>query len=93
MSEPRTQATGDHPGRPGYAELPVRGGIRNAWGIYGADDRLGCLNELTADRVLDAKSAIRTGAVFPLNLDMRLPEPPLFERSSLRHELVRSRAG
>jgi kynurenine formamidase len=73
--------------------LPVRAGIRNAWGVYGADDRLGCLNELTADRVLDAKSAIRTGAVFPLNLDMRLPEPPLFERSSLRHELIRSRSG
>lgn len=93
MSEGRAPAADGHPGRPAYTELAVQNGIRHAWGVYGPADRLGCLNELTADRVLEAKSAIRTGSVFPLNLDMRLPEPPLFERSSLRHELLRSRSG
>jgi kynurenine formamidase len=71
-----------------YRELPEDDGIRHSWGYWGADDVLGCLNRLTPERVLAARDCVRRGAVFPLNWDIALPEPGLFERPSLRHELV-----
>lgn len=80
-------------GQPRYRELAADDGIRNSWGQYGSDDRLGRLNELTSGRVLAARESIRTGTVFSLNLDLRLPEPPLFERTSLRHEVLPSGTG
>jgi kynurenine formamidase len=71
-----------------YPGLAESDGIRHSWGLWGADDVFGCLNRLTADTVLAARDCVRRGAVFPLNWDIALPEPGLFERPSLRHELV-----
>ena len=71
---------------PSYDELPVRADAppRSSWGLWGDKDVFGCLNLLTPDRVIEAAGLVRKGAVFALNWDMHLPDPPLFGRP--RHE-------
>lgn len=76
-----------------YQHLPTLDGIRHSWGAWGPDDALGCLNRLTDAAALDALQCVRRGATFPLNLDMRLPSPPLFGRPMIRHDLVYSANG
>lgn len=71
-----------------YRDLPQVDGIRHSWGMWGDDDLFGCLNRLDADTVLAARTLVRRGAVFAVNWDIQLPAPGLFERPSLRHELV-----
>lgn len=71
-----------------YDDLPQADGVRHSWGLWGDSDVYGCLNRLNTDVVLAARDCVRRGAVFPLNWDIALPEPGLFERPSLRHELV-----
>ncbi|HVV19348.1 MAG TPA: cyclase family protein [Pseudonocardiaceae bacterium] len=71
-----------------YGDLPVADGVRHSWGMWGDSDVFGCLNRLDASSVREAGTLIRRGAVFPVNWDIQLPAPGLFERPSLRHELV-----
>ena len=52
--------------RPRYADLP--GG--NAQGVFGREDRLGCLNLLTPERVAAAAALVRSGLVFSLNASL-----------------------
>ena len=74
---------------PSYDDLPVTPGAPpgSAWGLWGEDDVLGCLNLLTAERARRAAGLIRRGAVFALNLDLELPDPPLFGRSAFVHNV------
>jgi kynurenine formamidase len=74
---------------PSYAQLPVRDGAPagSAWGLFGDDDQLGCLNLLTPERVVAAAKLVRKGAVFPLNLRIDEPNPPLFGRGAPRVHL------
>jgi hypothetical protein len=53
--------------------------------VWGEGDVLGCLNLLTEDRVLAGIASVRRGRVFPLNLELELPGPTLFGRSSFVH--------
>jgi hypothetical protein len=46
------------------------------------------LNLLTPERVVAAAQSIRRGAVFALNWDMGLPDPPLFGRQPFRHTVT-----
>lgn len=39
------------------------------WGRWGADDELGTLNFITAEKVADAAKLVRRGKVFPLGVD------------------------
>jgi hypothetical protein len=71
-----------------YRELPEVEGIRHTWGMWGEDDVFGCLNRLGLESVRTAVNEVHRGAVFPVNWDIALPEPGLFERPSVRHELV-----
>jgi kynurenine formamidase len=75
---------------PSYADLPVKPGAPegSAWGLFGDDDQLGCLNLLTPERVAAAARLVRKGAVFPLNLRIDEPNPPLFGRGSVKHTLI-----
>lgn len=75
---------------PDYDDLPVTGGLRSSWGLWGEHDRFGCLNLLTPDVVRDAMHGVRRGDVFALNWRLDLPDPPLFDRPRLRHDTVRS---
>ena len=65
---------------PRYCELPVHQNARagSSWGLWGDDDVLGCLNLLTPERATRGAGCVRKGATFALNLDMTLPDPPLF---------------
>jgi Putative cyclase len=75
---------------PTYDDLLARtdGPAGSSWGLWGDDDRLGCLNLLTPDA---ARRGIRSGVdgrTFPLDLDLSLPDPPLFGRTRYRHDVV-----
>src|SRR4051794_7799032 len=76
-----------HADLPRYADLPLVPGLpaRHAWDAWGRDDRVGTLNLLTPERVRHAASLVRRGAVFPLNWDLELPDPPMFGRQRIRH--------
>jgi kynurenine formamidase len=77
-------------GLPSYDDLPIRPGLppHSSWGLWGDDDRRGCLNLLTPERALAGIAAVRDGVPFSLNLDLATPSPPLFGRSTLRHEVL-----
>ena len=57
--------------RPRYRDLPDG----SAWGVFGADDQLGCLNLLSAERTAAAAALVRTGALFSLNAPLDWPSP------------------
>jgi kynurenine formamidase len=78
------------PELPSYAELPVRPGAppKSAWGLWGDDDELGCLNLLTPERVAAAAKLVRTGEVFSLNLRIDMPDPPLYGRGAVKHTIT-----
>jgi hypothetical protein len=75
---------------PSFAELPAKAGMpaHSAWGLWGEDDELGCLNLLTPERVAAAAMLVRSGEVFPLNLRIDRPEPPLYGRGRVKHTIV-----
>src|SRR5688500_8447004 len=60
----------------------------SSWGLWGEGDVFGCLNLLTAEHVLRGVSLVKRGAVFPLNLDLELPDPPLFGREAFSHTVL-----
>jgi len=74
---------------PDFADLPIDGSRPpgSSWGVWGEDDRLGCLNLLTPQRVTAGAACVRKGAVFPLNLELHLPDPPLFGRPAFEHRV------
>jgi hypothetical protein len=75
---------------PSFDDLPVGDGkpAGSSWGLWGDDDVLGTLNLLTAERVKRGAECVRKGAVFPMNLDMHLPDPPMFGREAFKHEVI-----
>jgi kynurenine formamidase len=70
---------------PKYDDLPDG----KAWGVWGQEgtDVFGCLNLLTPERVQAGVACVQRGVVFALNLDMELPDPPLFGRQPFTHEV------
>jgi len=77
------------PDLPSYDDLPIRPDLPagSAWGVWGDDDPLGCLNLLTTERTLRGLGLAPRGAVFALNLEAELPSPPLFNRSAFEHRI------
>ncbi len=45
----------------------------------------GCLNLLGAEGVQAGLATVQRGDVFPLDLELELPDPPLFSRSAFQH--------
>jgi hypothetical protein len=75
---------------PAYDELPVRAGAPagSSWGLWGDDDTLGCLNlTLDPEKIAGTTRLVKRGAVFPLDWDRALPDPPYFGRPAVRHEV------
>jgi kynurenine formamidase len=74
---------------PRYDELPIREGAPTgaAWGVFGDEDEVGTINLQTPERVVAAASSIRTGRIFPLNLPINIPDPPLFTRGAHTHTI------
>jgi hypothetical protein len=81
MSRPTTSTL------PDYKDLPVTDGVPrgSSWGLWGSEDVLGCLNLLTPQTLAEAASEVSEGAVFNLNLELELPDPPLFNRPAFEH--------
>jgi kynurenine formamidase len=75
---------------PSYHELPVAAGAPpgSSWGVWGRGDVFGCLNLLTPEATRRGLAAARKGSVFSLNLELELPDPPLFDRSAFRHTVT-----
>ena len=75
---------------PSYNQLPVQDGAPpgSAWGLFGDDDQLGCLNLLTPERVRNAANLVKRGACFALNLPIDLPRPAMFGREVAQHEIM-----
>ena len=75
---------------PAYRDLPVTAGSPegSAWGLWGDDDQLGCLNLITPERTAAAARLVRKGAVFPLNLRIDQPDPPLYGRGRVKQTIV-----
>ena len=75
---------------PSYDQLPVKEGAPegSAWGLFGDDDELGCLTLITPEKVVEAAKLVRRGAVFPLNLRLDEPSPPMHGRGALKHHLL-----
>lgn len=74
---------------PAFDELPELGdlGLRHAWGVLDAD--LGSVALATPERVAAAARLVSTGESFGLSLPLDEPDPPLFHRERLRHEIYR----
>lgn len=64
----------------------------SAWGLWGDDDQIGTLNNITPEIVAQSAKLIRKGMVFAMNWQLELPNPPLFGRSSLEHVLEHKHA-
>ena len=80
---------------PSYRDLPVKSGAPagSSWGLFGDDDQLGTLNLLTPGRVAAAAKLVRKGAVFPLNLRIDEPNPPLYGRGAVKVTLLEGASG
>lgn len=72
---------------PDFDDLPELPGLglRHAWDVYGRDDVLGSMNQITEQRVADAAALVRTGQRISLDLPLNLPDPPLFGRQPYEH--------
>jgi hypothetical protein len=77
---------------PSFDELPISPDKppRSAWGLFGDEDQIGTLNLLTPERVAAAAKLVRRGEIFALNLELELPNPPLFFREALRQTIKRN---
>jgi kynurenine formamidase len=75
---------------PRFSELPVKPGAppESAWGVFGDDDELGCLNFLTEEGVVEAARLVRKGKVFRLDARINYADPPLFRRAPTRHNII-----
>lgn len=80
---------------PSFDELPVKPGNppNSAWGLWGDNDETGTINLLTPERIASAAKLVQSGKIFPLNWELELPDPPLFGREKLRHEIKNKRGG
>jgi hypothetical protein len=86
---PAAKAGGRSAKLPLYNQLPVRHDAPKgaAWGVFGDSDEVGTVNLMTAQCVVKAAAEIRHGRVFPLNLPINIPDPPIYGRGAYRHHL------
>jgi kynurenine formamidase len=75
---------------PAYRDLPILiegTDYRCAWDHFPPGDDLGCLRHITPARRRRALAGVTTGETVNLSLPLTLPDPPMFGRESLRHEV------
>lgn len=83
-------ATIDFSKLPRFKDLPVKKGAppESAWGVFGDNDELGCLNLLTSEGVVEAARLVRKGKVFRLDTPINYAKPPLFNRTPAKHNIL-----
>jgi kynurenine formamidase len=76
---------------PSFSELPAVEGAppRSGWWLFGKDDQVGLFNLQTAERIAKAARLVQRGAMFPLNWELELPDPPLYGRGAVRQTILR----
>lgn len=76
---------------PTFDELPIVEGAppQSAWWMFGRDDQVGMFNLQTPEAIVDAARLVQKGALFPLNWELELPNPPLYGRGALRQTILR----
>ena len=75
---------------PSYQDLAAapRGG-RSAWGLFGPNDNLGLVTLMTPERVAAAAALVRTGRMYPLDVELGGIAPALARnRGTSRHAVV-----
>ena len=77
------------PEKPSFDELPLRkdGPRGNAWGLYGPNDQLGMLNQLTPERVKAAAQEIQEGVRISTDLHLDALVKPFFGRVPVTHNI------
>lgn len=80
---------------PSFDDLPAVPGAppHSAWWLFGKDDQVGLFNLQTPERIAEAARLVERGAMFPLNWDLELPNPPLYGRGGLRQTILRNPVG
>ena len=80
---------------PSYDQLPVSPGAPpgSSWGLWGADDVLGASTCSPPSGPWPGRGLVQSGRVFNLNLELELPEPPLYGRPAFEHVVVDRRSG
>ena len=75
---------------PKFDDLPIKkdAPAESAWGVFGDDDKLGCLNFLTPKGLVDAARLVRAGKMFRLDTKVGFAKPPLFGRAAMVHRIV-----
>ena len=75
---------------PTFDQLPVKKDAppESAWGVFGDDDKLGCLNFLTPEGLVEAANSVQAGKVFRLDAKVGFAKPPLFGRAAVQHRIV-----
>lgn len=74
---------------PEYKDLPIdpKYPPHSAWGLWGDDDQMGAINLIDDACVRRGLECARTGRTFSLNWELELPDPPLYGRTALRHNI------
>jgi kynurenine formamidase len=72
-----------------FDTLPVLpgSGLRHSWQVYPPGDQLGTLNRLTGAAVAAGAATVKSGLRVGLSLPIELPDPPLFGRQPVSHEV------
>ncbi len=80
---------------PSFDDLPAVPGAppHSAWWLFGKDDQVGLFNLQTPERIAEAARLIERGAMFPLNWELEMPNPPLYGRGALRQSIIRNPVG
>ena len=80
---------------PRFDDLPAVPGAppHSAWRLFGKDDQIGLFNLQTPERIAEAARLIERGAMFPLNWELEMPNPPLYGRGALRQSIIRNPVG
>ena len=87
-----TSSAGEIVDAPVFSELPTvaDSGARHAWGLFGDRDEFGTLNKLTPERVSIGAKEIVTGERISLQLPPDLPDPPMYRRLPIVHEIMQT---
>jgi len=77
---------------PAFDDLPLieKLGLRHAWGVFDPDDQRGTINFITPRARAAAATTVTEGRSIRLDLPLTEPDPPLYGRKPLQHEIYAS---
>lgn len=75
---------------PAFKDLPLEPEYppHAAWGVWGEDDELGTVNNITPETITAASKEIKLGLSIPLNWSVDQPKYPFYQRSGFQQEII-----